>query len=143
MIPSIFIAGVVGALIGSLVSVITTILSGKLQHRRELVRHATQVAIEDFKVTSAAADPSGTCQYPTSTYIHYHLAFLRLAERGELDEAAIKRLLDERGQLLDLYANYPEERHAFRAGPAVRPAGGSVPPPGDEKPVRCKVCQKP
>jgi hypothetical protein len=130
MIPSIFLAGVFGALIGSVVSVITTILSGRLQHRRELVRHATQVAIEDFKATSALAGQDGVCPYPMSTYIHYHLAFLRLAERGELDQAAIKRLLDDRGRLLDLYANYPEERHAFLAAPAVRPPGGSVPPSG-------------
>jgi hypothetical protein len=51
-----------------------------------------------------------------STYIHYHLSFLRLAERGELDEAAIRALLDERGRLLDLYARYPAERHAFLSG---------------------------
>ena len=128
MIPSIFIAGVVGALIGSVVSVITTIVSGRLQHRRELIQHATQVAIEDFKVTSARAGRTGARPYPMSTYIHYHLTFLRLAERGELNEAAIKGLLDERGRILDLYASYPQERHVFLTEPAVRPLGGSVPP---------------
>jgi hypothetical protein len=102
-----------GALVGSIATIITTLINANREHKRNLVRCATDASIEDFKAATAMAEKTAAKVFPMSTYVFYHIKFLELADRGRLDESSIKTLLQQRDSILELYRNTPAEPNRF------------------------------
>jgi hypothetical protein len=79
-----------GAIIGSAVSIATIVVQAKIGDRRERIRQATMLALEDLKLRLAHGY-TGTV-FPISIYLHYQLAILDAAEKNELTPERIQQI---------------------------------------------------
>ncbi len=91
------IAGLVGALIGSLSSIVTIVIQSRYQRKRELTRLATEAAKHDFEYQlQLAKERKGVTRMPPLTlYIRYHYKYLTLLEAGDLSPEHLKQLSAE------------------------------------------------
>lgn len=104
--------GFIGALIGSATSVITIYIQNKAQAKRERMKVATQLAIEDHRIAHEAAKGfSGTTAIaPISTYVYFHALVLEALESGTLDESRMVELGRESAKVFDALKKIDKER---------------------------------
>jgi hypothetical protein len=97
------IFGLVGALIGSISSVLTIIIQARLKDRRDRMQQVTTMAMEHFKIAieNQMKAGRGGGVLPPSVFAAYYLGFLNLMEKGDLNEAALEKLSKEN----DIIAN--------------------------------------
>jgi hypothetical protein len=78
------IAALAGALIGSLAPIVVGIMQSQAEQRRERMRLATQLAIEDNRVAMQRAQlqPGRHSIPPLSLYVLYHADMLELLSTG-------------------------------------------------------------
>ena len=91
------LSGLIGAIIGSIGTVATVLITAKQEtkrQRRELVYRAANDEMErDFQ----AAKHTGRSFSipPLSAYVHYHLKLFNLLETDDVDREQVQRLSDE------------------------------------------------
>jgi hypothetical protein len=103
------VAALVGALIGAAASVATIIVQSKFQARRDLVKEAVGLALEDWKTRFGVLKEIGGEALPLSVFVHYHLKALELAENGGLTPEAIRKLSAEQEQVTATFREVREE----------------------------------
>jgi len=110
---STFLSVIIGGFISSVTPIIVAVMSSRHEHRRNLLRCATDAAIKDFEVSCILAKKSGGRIFPMSTYVYYHVKFLELADQRKLDGSSISELLLQRDKILELYEKVPAESYKF------------------------------
>lgn len=80
------LSALAGAIIGSLSSIATILIPAKINDRRERLRQAVSMAMEEFKIQIANAN--GKAVLPFSSFLHHHVAVLQAVEEGKPDAAA-------------------------------------------------------
>lgn len=95
------ISGLVGALIGATSSVTAIWVQSHYQSKRETRRMAFDAAIADCQQAFEAAKTlkREAEVAPLTAYLHFHVRYLDLLERGTLNAESLKALKDERDQL--------------------------------------------
>ena len=110
-------SGLVGALIGALASIITIWVQSNIHDRRERLRHAADLALEDYKIQLDLADKSG--QYvelqPIVLYLHYHLRLIELMEKGKLTPKTLREVTDDNVKIKNVIVELNKERESERA----------------------------
>lgn len=101
------VAGLVGALIGAGASVITVWLQTRAQSNRERLRIVMELALEDYKISLEFARASGrrTMIPPVTLFLHYHLEFAKVMEKGEISTDDIKRIVSENQKFSETIKN--------------------------------------
>lgn len=95
------ISAFVGALIGGASSIGTILVSSIFENRRQLNRLAYEAALEDHKAACDLAKHGGgpSRVAPLTSYIHFHVEYMKLIKKGKLSVGALKKLQQERDQL--------------------------------------------
>ena len=107
------ISGLVGALIGSISSVLTILIQSRYQAKRELVGHAVQIAFLEFKYHMENSAPRSSV-LPISIYVHNQVKTLQLIADNKLTPDAIEALNNE---VHRLGAAVEKSSQLRRAGP--------------------------
>lgn len=95
------VSGLVGALIGAASSVATIAIQSHYQGKRDLRRMAFDAAIADSQQALEAAKTlkREAEMAPLTAYVHFHVRYLELLEKGTLTAESLKALKEERDQL--------------------------------------------
>lgn len=90
------VAGFIGAIIGAATSILTIHIQTKAQNRREKVKLASELAIEDFKLSLKMAETLAKPYtfLPIAVYVHFHTKLLEALDAGELDERKIHEITE-------------------------------------------------
>ena len=93
------LSALAGAIIGSLSSIVSVYVQGRLQNRRERTKLALEVAIQDQKhmLTQAKA---GEKIYPLSVWAYYHWKLIDLIDRNKLTPDSMKKLQQQLMEML-------------------------------------------
>ncbi|MGC2080672.1 MAG: hypothetical protein WA728_32590 [Xanthobacteraceae bacterium] len=95
------LSALAGALIGSFSSIAAIYIQAKSSERRERIRQALTLAMEDIKNQLANAKP-GTGVYPISIYLHHHLAVLRAIEKNKYTPERLREIAAADEGLMEL-----------------------------------------
>jgi hypothetical protein len=78
-------SALVGVLIGSITPIVNGWMQARFEHRRERMRLATQLAIEDYRVAMEKAKNGrpGTLVPPLSLFVVYHTLLLERIASGK------------------------------------------------------------
>ncbi len=106
------LSGFIGALIGAFASIVTIIVQSRAQSRRERIRMAAQIAIEDLKMSIETASKSGkrASIQPPTVYLHYHMKLMELLENNRLDAVTLRLLTEENRAIIDSLESLNRER---------------------------------
>jgi len=77
------ISGLVGAILGAAASIGTVLVQASIESRRERIRQATQLALEDYKFQIQLKNP-GERLAPLSLYVDFHMRLAKALEQGPL-----------------------------------------------------------
>ena len=94
------LSALAGALIGSLTSIATIYIQGRTSERRERIRQASTMAMEQLKLQAEHAPP-GTGIFPISIYLHNQLAVLDALEKNKLTPDRLREIAAENQALID------------------------------------------
>lgn len=94
------VSALVGALIGGAASVITVIVQSHYQNRRELVKQAASLALEDWKTRMSIVVEKGGSALPLSVFLQYHTKLIELAEQDRITPDSILLLHNEQEDLV-------------------------------------------
>lgn len=106
------LSGFIGALIGAFASIVTIIVQSRVQSKRERIRMAAQIAIEDLKMSIEIASKSGkqTSIQPPTVYLHYHMRLMELLENDCLNTETLRLLTEENRAIIDSLDSLNRER---------------------------------
>jgi len=92
-----------GAVIGAVASIVTVWIQSKTADRRDRLRHAADLALQDYRIQLELAEKSGKrfSAPPVALFLHYHLGLMDLMEKQKLDTSAIKKLAHENAQFME------------------------------------------
>jgi hypothetical protein len=79
-----------GAIIGSLSSIATILIQAKISDRRERLRQAALLAMEEFKIQIEHG--RGKFVLPFSSFLHHHIATLQAVEEGNLTPERLRQI---------------------------------------------------
>jgi hypothetical protein len=79
------------AIIGSAASITTVVIQARIGERRERIRQAMTLALEDFKLQIAHAKP-GTVFPPISTFLYHQLAVLKAIEDNDVTPERLRKI---------------------------------------------------
>ena len=85
------LSALAGAIIGSLSSIATIVIQAKIGERRERIRQAAMLALEELKIQLSHARP-GTAVFPISIYLHHQLAILNAIEENDLTPERLRKI---------------------------------------------------
>jgi hypothetical protein len=85
------LSALAGAIIGSLSSIATILIQAKIGERRERVREAAMMALEEYKIRVEHATP-GSSVFPFSMYLHHQLAMLKAIEEDDLTPDRLRKI---------------------------------------------------
>jgi hypothetical protein len=85
------LSALVGALIGSISSIAVIFIQTRASERRERIKQALTLALEDLKIKMANANP-GTDIYPLSIYLHHELAILKAIEDNDVTPKRLRKI---------------------------------------------------
>ena len=105
------ITGFLGAIIGAAASVVTIYLQNSAQNKRDRIKLASELAIEDFKLALKMAETSGKPHtvLPIAVYVHFHTKLLEALDAGELDEEKIHELTESNKKVIKAVKKANEE----------------------------------
>lgn len=95
-----WIAGLVGALIGSTGSIATVLIQNHYQSKRDRARMALEFAVQQRAEDEARARP-GQAIPPISIYAHYHHGLIDMVESNRLTADRIREHSDQNALLFD------------------------------------------
>ena len=117
------LSGFAGVLVGSVSSILITVISTRSERRRERSRLAVQAGIADHAVyTDHAKIHQQMTVPPLSLFIHYHMRVLDLLDAGKLNAEAMRHLNIEQDQMIDAAYEIAGKR---RPRPAADDSGSS------------------
>jgi hypothetical protein len=93
------LSALAGAIIGSLSSIATILIQAKIGERRERVRQAAMLALEELKIQMLHAAP-GTAIFPISIYLHHQLAILNAIEKNDLTPERLRKIAADDNALM-------------------------------------------
>jgi len=93
------IAGFVGAMIGSLTSIVTLIIQNTAQNRRESQRLIFDTAWKDYELRFRYASKDTPQRAAFPVILAYHHKMIDLLEKGKLSPLAAKEILDAQIQM--------------------------------------------
>ncbi|MHB9074194.1 MAG: hypothetical protein ACYC6G_11790 [Desulfobaccales bacterium] len=96
------IIGFIGAIIGAATSITTMYLQNKTQIKREKIKLAAELGLEDFKLSFELVKTSGKpfTLFPLACFVHFHSELLELLETGELNETKIKEIFESNQKVI-------------------------------------------
>lgn len=105
------VSGLVGALIGAAASIITVWIQSETLDRREKLRHAAELALEDYKLHLDLAGKTGkeVSIPPVSLYLHYYHGLMDLMEKGDLNSKSMCDLANENKEFYEAIKRLNEE----------------------------------
>jgi hypothetical protein len=83
------ITGLIGAAIGSASSIATIVIQSRIRDRRDRLKQATDLALEDYKFR-ASMHPK--VMPPMVVFLTYYLELMSALERGNLTREKLKEL---------------------------------------------------
>jgi hypothetical protein len=83
------LSALAGAIIGSLSSIATILIQAKISDRRERLRQAASLAMEEFKIQ--IANTQGKV-LPFSSFLHHHIAVIQAVEEGNLTPERLRQI---------------------------------------------------
>jgi hypothetical protein len=89
------IAGFVGILVGAISSVAVIFIQQRYQSKREKMKLASEMALEDYKVHVELLKSRGGSILPISVYQYFHYEILSSLENGSLDAEKMVQLRDQ------------------------------------------------
>lgn len=91
------LAGLIGAIIGASASIITVVVQARIQDRRERMRQATNLAIEDYKLQLEISKrvPGNGKIPPVTLFVDFHMRLARELEAGTLTPESYGRVCAE------------------------------------------------
>ena len=94
-------SGLAGAVIGALASIAAMWIQARTQDRRERLRHAADLALEDYKFQLDLATKSGkkVSIPPVVLFLHYHIELMDLMEKGKLTAENLKYLAESNNEI--------------------------------------------
>jgi hypothetical protein len=95
------ISAFVGAAIGSLSSIAVILVQAKVGERRERLRQAAQLAMEEYKTQISNAG-HGIGVYPFSTFLHHHLAIQTAIEENDLTPERLRKIAADDETLVEV-----------------------------------------
>ena len=106
------LSGLIGALIGATASIVTIIVQSRLQDKRERIKMATQIAMDDVKSKVEIAIKSGRKAEipPPIVYLHYNIKLMELLENNKLDSHTLRVITEENRKLIDSLKLLNKER---------------------------------
>ncbi|HUN54062.1 MAG TPA: hypothetical protein VMU29_02785 [Smithella sp.] len=106
------ISGLIGALIGATASIVTIIVQSRLQDKRERIKMAAQIAMDDVKTNVEIALKSGrkAAIPPPIVYLHYNIKLMELLENNKLDSHTLRVITEENRKLIDSLKLLNKER---------------------------------
>ncbi|MDJ0662110.1 MAG: hypothetical protein QNJ42_21875 [Crocosphaera sp.] len=104
---------IITAIVASVIALIGNSVKSRGDYRRELMRWAIETAHKDFTADNErynASESENLHPWPMSSYIHYHYKFLKLLDKGNMDDKTLKELLEFQKKLLETYteSNLPK-----------------------------------
>jgi len=104
------LSALLGAVIGSLASIISIILQGRFQSKRERRRLAIEAAIQDHKsaVDIATKTPGRRFIAPLSAFIYYHVKLIELIETDRLNDENLQALDKEMERIHAVFERHPK-----------------------------------
>jgi hypothetical protein len=93
------LVGLAGALIGSLSSIVVMLIQSRVTERRERIRQAMTLALEDLKLQVAHAPP-GTAVFPISIYLYHQMQVLKATEENDLTPDRLRSIANSDDALI-------------------------------------------
>ena len=106
-------AGFVGAVIGSLSSIVTMYVQARIGDRRERMRQVTQLAIEDHKASVEVGKMQGGKLVelsPIVVYLHYYALILDALERDKLTSSSLKEIRVKNAEVTQTIQTFSKDR---------------------------------
>lgn len=103
--------GVVGAIIGSLTSLITIFVQSHYEKKRALVNNSVELALEHYKIAFETAKSRGDQIYPLSLYLHYHVRVMEYAVKKKLSKEALLQIDKEQKELKEVMDKLNENQN--------------------------------
>jgi hypothetical protein len=104
------LSALAGAIIGSASSIATIVFQAKIGERRERIRQATMLALEEMKIQLAHATP-GTAVFPISVYLNHQLAILKAVEENDLTPERLRKIAADDNALITATIALEKEFH--------------------------------
>ena len=94
-------SGFIGALIGAAASISTIFVQSHYQAKREKQRMALDAALQDHKLACDIGQKLSrpVVVAPLTAFIHFHLRYFELLEKGNITEETLRSLATERDTL--------------------------------------------
>ena len=107
------LSALAGAIIGSLSSVATIWIQARIGDKREKIRQATTLALEELKIQIANAKP-GTGIFPIAIYLHHQVAILNAIEDNDLTPERLRKIAADNSALIDATIDLERQFHRKR-----------------------------
>lgn len=104
-------AALLGAIIGSVISLLGLLIQQWFQNKRDRVRVASELAIKDYQndLEIAKNTEGGRDVAPISAYVIYHAMILEALSKGTINSEEIKKITKKRDAILSAFPGAPEE----------------------------------
>ena len=112
--------GLLGALIGAGASIAAIWIQSRTQDRRERLRHAAELAFEDYKLRTEQIKNIGGTMPPMSLFIAYQVELLDLIEQGKFTPGTFKALSVKHDRMLDALGELVADRNRRDKGSKAR-----------------------
>ncbi len=93
------LSALAGAIIGSAASIATIIIQARLSDRRERIKQAGMMALEEYKMRVVHIRP-GSPMMPLPLFVHYHLQMLDALENNTLTRARLHEIVAQNDELI-------------------------------------------
>jgi hypothetical protein len=84
------LSALAGAIIGSLSSIAVILIQANISDRRERLRQAALLAMEEFKIMIEHGQAKKVL--PFSAFLHHHIAIIRAVEKGNLTPEMLRKI---------------------------------------------------
>jgi hypothetical protein len=107
------LSALAGALIGSLSSIGTIYIQARISSRRERIKQAVELAIEDHRAAREIAkmsNPGRTLMLPPITaFLHYHEEVLRALDAGPLTTNTLREIRNRNKAIMAMFEEITNE----------------------------------
>lgn len=107
-----WVAGLIGALVGSASSFAGIWIQSRHQNRRELMKLVIDSAVKDRndQINLALKIGKGGSAAPVALYVHYHMGLHKLVSRNKLTTANLRKLHIENRKMSRLVSELDRQR---------------------------------
>jgi len=104
------LAAIIGAAVGASASVAVIIIQQIYQGKRDFLRMAVDLSIEDYKTRLETVRKMGGAMSPISAFVCYHLKVLEEMSKNNFSPDVIRKLSKENDEILSAYFKLSDER---------------------------------